>query len=268
MSSEFVSAKDMLHEVVPTTSPIGGLATTGQSWKSDSSDSSDSLDNDRKLLVSSSTGGKKKTLPAHRGTLYIRLGPMFSGKTTWLNGELTQLSDKGFSVLKIIHADDDRKDVESSDISGSTHNSSYRSLSRKITCIRASSLMQIDISEYHVIGVDESQFFPDLLEFAEYVVETKGKHLRVAGLDGDFRKKKFGQTLDLIPMSDEAIKLSADCKICLTELERADFHGNILAISGPFTKRLGTSIEQKLVGGKDEYIPMCRFHHATYVPPK
>ena len=42
----------------------------------------------------------------HRGTLNIRVGPMFSGKTTWLNGELTQLADKNFSVLKIIHSSD------------------------------------------------------------------------------------------------------------------------------------------------------------------
>jgi thymidine kinase len=265
MSSEFVHAADTVCEVELNTDPTSGLGISSKSLQYDTASSESSPDSERKLLVSSS---KKKTLPAHRGTLYMRIGPMFSGKTTWLNGELTQLSDKGFSVLKVIHDDDSREDVESSDPSGSTHNSSYRSLSRKITCIRASALMQIDISPFHVIGVDESQFFPDLLAFAEYVVETKGKHLRVAGLDGDFQKQRFGQSLDLIPMSDEAIKLNADCKICLAELERADFHGNILAISGPFTKRLGDSMEQKLVGGKDEYIPMCRFHHATYVRPK
>src|SRR5579871_3003904 len=69
----------------------------------------------------------------HRGTLYIRVGPMFSGKTTWLNGELTQLADKGFSVLKISHSDDIRTNVINGDDCGSTHNSSYKFLSEKIT---------------------------------------------------------------------------------------------------------------------------------------
>jgi len=98
----------------------------------------------------------------HRGTLYIRIGPMFSGKTSWLNSELTQLADKKFRVLKIIHADDDRQDVEINDNSGSTHNSSYKSLSSKISVIRTSELTHIDIDNFHVIGVDESQFFSEL----------------------------------------------------------------------------------------------------------
>jgi thymidine kinase len=197
----------------------------------------------------------------HRGTLYLRIGPMFSGKTTWLDGELTQLVDTGFKVLKITHSDDIRTDVASCDDSGSTHNSSHRSLSKKIVRTRASCLSDIDVSAYHVVGVDESQFFPDLLSEIEDWVENKGKHVRVVGLDGDAFKRKFGQTLDLIPICDEVVKLNAQCNICLRELKRVNFQGNILAIVGPFTKRLGTSTEQKEVGGKDKYIPVCRFHH-------
>jgi len=205
----------------------------------------------------------KRSLSAHRGTLNLRIGPMFSGKTTWLNGELTQLADKGFSVLKITHADDVRCDVETCDDSGSTHNSSYKSLSDKIKRVRTYELKDIDVSEFHAIGVDESQFFPDLVEIIEDWVENQGKHVRVSGLDGDSFKRKFGQTLDLIPFSDEVIKLSASCRVCLDELEKSNFHGNILAIIGSFTKRLGTSTEQKVVGGSDQYIPVCRYHHSN-----
>lgn len=198
----------------------------------------------------------------HRGTLYLRIGPMFSGKTTWLDGELTELVDTGFQVLKITHSDDIRTDVASCDDSGSTHNSSHRSLSDKIVCMRASQLSNIDVSQYHVIGIDESQFFPDLLEIVQDWVENLGKHVRVSGLDGDAFKRKFGQTLDLIPFSDEVVKLNARCDICLEELRKINFRGNILAIVGPFTKRLGTSTAQKEVGGSDKYIPVCRFHHS------
>lgn len=217
---------------------------------------------DRLNCSSASTGSRKKSLPPHKGTLHLRFGPMYSGKTTWLNGELTQLADKGFSVLKIIHSDDNRADVESCDDAGSTHNSSYRFLSKKIMCVRAAQLSTVDVSEVHVIGIDEGQFFPDLVKKAEQWVEEEGKHVRVAGLDGDFRRNKFGQVLDLIPIADEAVKLSASCKICLAELERTGFHGNLMTIVGPFTKRLGTSTEQKIVGGANLYLPVCRYHHA------
>lgn len=205
----------------------------------------------------------EQSFTRHRGTLYIRIGPMFSSKTTWLNGELTQLADTGFSVVKITHSDDVREDVATCDNTGSTHNSSYKSLSAKITCIRASELTNIDVSKFHVIGIDESQFFPNLLKTVEDWVENKGKHVRIVGLDGDFSKRKFGEILDLIPMCDEVVKLHARCQMCLDELKQANFHGNILSIAGPFTRRLGASKEQKVVGGSDEYIPVCRYHHLS-----
>ena len=202
-----------------------------------------------------------RSIGAHRGTLIVYIGPMYSGKTTRLNYELTRFADKGLSTLKIIHSDDIRDDVASADASGSTHNSSYRTLSDKITCIRASELSGIDVSRFHAIGIDESQFYPDLYAMVEKWVEVDGKHVRVSGLDGDAFKRKFGQTLDLIPMCDRIKKLNASCVICLAELEKRDFHGNIFSISAPFTKRLGTSTEQKEVGGSSRYIPVCRYHH-------
>lgn len=197
----------------------------------------------------------------HRGTLSLRIGPMFSGKTTWLNGELTQLSDKGFSVLKIIHDHDDRYDVSSNDRSGSTHNSSYKSLTDKISVIRTKDLKSIDVSDFNVIGIDEAQFFENLVSIVEKWVEVEGKHVRVTGLDGDSFKEKFGDILDLIPLCDDVTKLKASCKICLEELISNGFNGNILAIEAAFTKRLDDSNEQLLVGGIDKYIPVCRYHH-------
>lgn len=192
----------------------------------------------------------------------MRIGPMFSSKTTWLNFNLTEASENGFLTLKIIHEDDARSDVASNDRSGSTHNPSYTSLSSKIDCIRARSLSDVDVDKYHVIGVDEASFWPDLVEAVSNWVDVKGKHVRVVGLDGDAFKRPFGRTLDLIPYCDEVIKLNARCKICLEEMKEANFHGNIMTLLAPFTKRLDNSTEQKAVGGKDLYIPVCRSHHA------
>lgn len=204
----------------------------------------------------------------HRGTLNMRIGPMFSGKTTWLNGELTQLADKGFSVLKIIHSDDTRAETIKDGVrSGSTHNSSYRFLSEKISITRTNRLSDVNVDEFHVIGIDESQFFQDLTTMVENWVEIKSKHVRLVGLDGDAFKRKFGQTLDLIPMCDEVIKLNASCRICLDELDRMQYQGNIMSIMGPFTKRRTSCsnppLSQKDVGGAEKYIPVCRFHYSN-----
>lgn len=198
----------------------------------------------------------------HRGTLYVRAGPMFSDKTTWLNAELTRFADRGFKCLKITHCDDVRSDVAACDTSGSTHNSSYTSLTDKIVRIRTGQLSDVNVTDFNVIGIDEAQFYDDLYDNVKLWVDI-GKHVRVCGLDGDFRMEKFGHILDLVPISDDFVKSKAACRLCLDELEKVQFRGNILAIEGAFTKRLGTSTSQKDVGGSSKYLPVCRYHHTT-----
>lgn len=45
---------------------------------------------------------------------------------------------------------------------------------------------------YQVIAVDEAQFFPDLLDVCPATADHEGKHWILAGLDGDFRRRRFG----------------------------------------------------------------------------
>ena len=72
-----------------------------------------------------------------------------------------------------------------------------------------------------------------------------GKKIYVGGLDGDFERKKFGQILDLIPLSDKVTKLTSLCSICKD------------GTPGIFSKRITTETEQTVVGS-DNYIPVCR----------
>lgn len=199
---------------------------------------------------------------AHRGTLYIKVGPMFSGKTTWLNNELTTFADQGFRVLRIAHSEDKRDDVAWCDESGSTHNSSFRGLSDKISIIRTHELSKVDVINFDVVGIDEGQFYPDLYECVTVWVDA-GKHVRVVGLDGDSFMKPFGDIARLLPISDHFEKITARCRICLDLLQKVDFKGNLLNIEAPFTKRTVQSKQQKLVGGSNAYIAVCRFHHSS-----
>lgn len=192
----------------------------------------------------------------YKGTLHIKIGPMFSGKTTWLNSELTKFADRKFKVLKIIHSDDIRQGSES----GSTHNSSFTKLPNNIDLIRTNNLETVDVSMYHVIGIDEAQFFVNLRDTVEHWIENMGKHIRIAGLDGDFKRQKFGQILDLIPICDKISKINASCNICTRQLLESDFNGDILSITGPFTKKLTADSNQIDIGGDDKYIPVCRYH--------
>lgn len=97
--------------------------------------------------------------------------------------------------------------------------------------------------ETQVIGIDEAQFFPDLVEFVNQQL-TLGRKLIVAGLDGDSNQNKFGSILDLIPQADTYVKKYALCTKC----------------SKPaiFTKRITNNTNQILVGAKESYIATCR----------
>lgn len=201
----------------------------------------------------------------HSGTLDIRYGPMYAKKSCWLNGNLNDYSNKGLSVAKIVHPDDSkRNNVKFNDESGSSNYIEYKSLSDKVVIISVDNISDAmsQIDEFDVIGVDEFQFFEGKVsDFIKILVSDKKKRVLATGLDGDYNREKWGELLDLIPFSDSSEKFTATCELCLQELKQINFKGNVDMIKAPFTKRLVDSKEQKLVGGKNEYIPVCRYHY-------
>lgn len=180
----------------------------------------------------------------HKGELHVRAGPMFSGKSTWLNLSLTRLADLGYSVVKIMHKDDQRDST--------THNSSYKTISPKIQILCTKDLNTLDVSRYDVVGIDEGQFFTGLYEFVKNLVEHYGMLVKVTGLDGDSSRQKFGEVLDLIPISNSFKKMNAYCRDCLMQNIR---------VEAPFTRCLVPKNGQVLVGAANEYAPVCRMHY-------
>merc|ERR1712038_1264122 len=66
---------------------------------------------------------------------------------------------------------------------------------------------------YDVVGVDEGQFFPDVVEFCERLADS-GTVVIVAALDGTFQRQGFGTILNLVPLAESVIKLTAVCMTC------------------------------------------------------
>lgn len=94
-----------------------------------------------------------------------------------------------------------------------------------------------------VIGVDEAQFFDDLVEFVRDYL-SRGYTLVVAGLDGDYLQRPFGRVLELVPIADTYTKKYALCNMCKSR--------------GIFTRRITQDTQQILVGARDSYIATCR----------
>lgn len=194
-------------------------------------------------------------------SLELIFGPMFSGKSSQLIAQLTNLADTGYSVLLILHASDDRTDVEARDELHSSHSSGYFGLSRKVEVVKVSDLDEVNADEFRVIGIDEAQFFTGLKAKVLQWIKMR-KNIRVSGLDGDANMNFFGEILYLIPHANKVEKLNARCLICLKEYQEKNMLGDIPDHNAPFTKKIGGDMsKQTEVGGKDKYIPVCRYHH-------
>ena len=179
--------------------------------------------------------------------LEIILGPMYSGKTSRLVEIYKQCKFCDIPVVVINHSIDTRYDSGEIEYMLSTHDKV------KIPCIKTNNLLDLyadnsslndAISLSDVILINEGQFFSDLVAFVECML-TENKKIYVCGLDGDFKRNKFGQILDLISLSDKVTKLTSLCSLCKN------------GIPGIFSKRLTQEKEQTVVGS-DIYIPVCR----------
>ena len=172
------------------------------------------------------------------GYLGLISGSMFSGKTSKLIELYKQYTLCDIPVVVINHAADDRY----SKVDMSTHDGHV------IPCIRTEQLtdLKIDpaITEARVILINEGQFFNDIVGWVRTQVDVKGKIVFVCGLDGDYNRQRFGSWLDLIPLSDEIVKLTSLCMVCKRR-------------AGIFSHRLSSNTDQILIGN-DQYIPVCR----------
>lgn len=169
------------------------------------------------------------------GRLDLICGPMFAGKTSELARRITRYKLSSCRCLVIKYAGD----VRYADDDIVTHDG------KRMTAVKAHQLYNccINPEDFDVIGIDEGQFFPDLVAFCKEQIKKK-KIIIVAGLDGTYLRTGFEQILNLVPMATSVKKLSAICMSC--------------GKKASFTKR--TSSEEKIdvIGGIDKYMAVCR----------
>ena len=185
------------------------------------------------------TTQKKNDEPCECGTLRLIIGPMYAGKTSKLIETYTNAIQNNLNVIVLTHSSEIRYSIDKL----STHDQ------KQISCFKYNKIntfildKQNEIINSNVILIDEAQFFEDLLEIKE-LVDNCHKNVYVFGLDGDFKRNKFGQILDLVPHCDSVEKITAQCSLC-----------NENAI---FSCRIINSEEQILIGSNESYKPLCR----------
>ena len=172
------------------------------------------------------------------GYLEIILGPMFSGKTSKILEVYKQCTFCSIPVMVINHSVDTRYGTSVI----STHDG------QKIPSLITDNIQELWKSErdnkVDVVLINEGQFFEGLYEAVVQMLKEE-KRVYVCGLDGDFKREKFGEILDLIPICDNVYKLHSLCGVCKNGRE------------GIFSQRITKETDQTLVG-VENYIPVCR----------
>merc|ERR1711937_22199 len=170
-----------------------------------------------------------------KGEIQMIIGPMFSGKSTELQRRLNRCQFALLKCLVIKYEKDDRYDDEKM----CTHDG------KTCPAVKASKLNSIApaCDPFDVIGIDEGQFFPDIVEFSENQA-NRGKVIIIAALDGTFQRQPFPKIMELIPLSESVVKLNAVCMSCRCE--------------AAFSRRLGNETEVEVIGAEDKYMSVCR----------
>lgn len=179
--------------------------------------------------------------------LELILGCMFSGKSSELIKRIRMHKLLGSNVLCITHNSDVRYMKE-------------KVVSHDLQCEDAVSLANLaDIYKHptytkaNVICIEEGQFFNDLYEQVQLIVERDNKHVIVSALDGNYQRCPYEQVLCLIPFAESVIKLNALCLFCKDGTPAA------------FSKRIVKDDALVLVGGSESYASVCRKHFLVQV---
>lgn len=189
-------------------------------------------------------------------SLELVVGPMFAGKSSALLAVVRRHVALGQHVLVLTHALDTRYGRTGGSI-----------VNHDLQCVPAHSLAELTpvldwptFASAQLVVVEEAQFFPDLRAFVTAAVDAHGKHVVVAGLDGDVERHPFGEVLALLPLADRVTKLAALCRMC------RDGTPALFTCLTPGMAPEATAVTAPRVGGAELYMPVCRRHYLQANP--
>ena len=176
------------------------------------------------------------------GKIELIIGPMFSGKSTRLIEQMRKYVYKAKKTIMVKYYADQRYSEKSEVV---THDLiKYDSINCKLLRNSFETLKQ-----YDVIGIDEGQFFADLVEVCEELA-LMGKNILIAALNGDFRMEPFPVIQRIISKADKIKLLKAYCFNCHKDAK--------------FSLRIVQSNETVLIGAGEAYKPACRECHVFF----
>jgi thymidine kinase len=171
------------------------------------------------------------------GKVLVIVGPMYSGKTMEMLRRIMLFINQDCNCIAFKWKGDNRND----------NIKCHNGFELKVKTISTDLLMNkiSEVEGYEVIGIDEGQFFSDIVEFSELMANDYDKTVIISALKSDFKRHAFENIARLYPLADTIIDLKAVCHDCLKP--------------AAFSHRLDTKNKNQIsVGDKDEYVSVCR----------
>lgn len=178
-------------------------------------------------------------------SLTLVIGPMFSGKSTYIINKIREIKSKDTNtIFALTHESDTRYDkhaiVTHNQLKESCH--TFKDLTTDI-------LNNTDFINSNHVFIEEAHFFENLNNFVRYIIKF-GKHVYVSGLSGNYKMEEFRNISSLVSFADNIIHLQSNCEVCH---EPANFTD----------KKFKTNASYILqVGGNELYSSVCRKHHS------
>jgi len=185
-------------------------------------------------------------LPAP-GRIEVITGPMFSGKSE----ELIRRLKRARIARQRVACFKPDIDLRYHRTAIASHSAQTHEAVTVATVARLREALFSQISEVEVIGIDEAQFFDELIVPLTVELVHLGKRILLAGLDTTFTGEPFGPIPALMAIADEVTKLSAVCIVC--------------GAPAIHTQRLGASQELVVVGAAGIYEARCRACFRPYL---
>jgi len=175
-------------------------------------------------------------------SLQIILGPMFSGKSTFIIRNYDLYKDK-MKTLIINYKLDNRYDDGNFICS---HNNEKR-VAQKLE-----NLFDLNDYNYDYFLIDEAHFFNDLKPFVMKLLNMN-KKITLVGLNGDINGNVFSNLISLIPYCDGLKYLTSLCCLCKND-NKGFLHIKI-------NKDINDSKNEfKQVGSSETYKTVCKKH--------
>lgn len=198
-------------------------------------------------------GKEFEIVPVEGGSVEVITGGMFSGKSDELIRRIKRAPHAKKQVQVFAPIVDSRRGNDSVNTQDGIEHPA-------ISVNSSVEILKIVDKETDWVAIDEAQFFDKNLPVVCELLALSGKRVIVAGLDADFKGKRFGPMDELMRLADKIDKLNANCSVCGRTASRTQ-----RIVNG---KPANYKEKVVLIGAEESYEARCRYHHKVPGKPR